>query len=313
MKYRYFVLYLMFTFFFFGCSHPTKNIELNIILCNQITTASDNHYPKDLQDICLPIEDVCKPLVSLSFFPLIAKRIDIGKESSFEYQNSKASNYDKVKAVVRDLKKYFKDSLISASLSVQTNNNFNLNSFLSDNSNKENYLIFSDDEKLPPGSKRYDNVTDLRKAIAQLVCDKNLSKIVVVYKPTSAAIVTQPVTTIIPSPVVSTTVSTPEKTTATDRVATAVSVTTDNLERYFHKLAVSGLSQQEGTIIKRKILNLFASPNVEVIQVNSDQATPTGMTIGKYVESISITHKIVTIDHKQIQNGKISEIYVSEK
>jgi len=341
MKYKYVILYLAFALLFYRCGHPAKNVELNIIFCNQITAAPGAHFPKDLQDICLPIEDVCKPAVSLSFYPLTVKRVDIGKETSIDYQNNRASNYGKIKAVTRDLKKYFKDSTISASLSAETNSNFSPSNFLSENSNKENYLIFSDDEKLPAGLKRYDNVTDLRKAIAQLICDKNLSKIVVLYKPASAAVADQPPAINPPAPTV---IAPPAQAQANPVAANPVAVkpvqvnpvpgkpvainpvrpgpvdpgtvhrtSLNNLEKYFHSLARAGTSTTEKDKLKREILSLFTSPDVEVISVNSGQTTPTGITIGNYVESIYLTHKIVTIDHKQIENGKIFEIYVREE
>ncbi|MEO6977258.1 MAG: hypothetical protein ABI113_02735 [Mucilaginibacter sp.] len=108
-------------------------------------------------------------------------------------------------------------------------------------------------------------------------------------------------------------ITTPTPTTAHKLPPLAPIITIDNIEQYFHKLADRGVPDAEKSVIKTSILALFTSADDKVIQVNKAIETSTGMTIGKYVESVDITHRVVKVVDKKIQNGKIYELLISEK
>jgi hypothetical protein len=88
---------------------------------------------------------------------------------------------------------------------------------------------------------------------------------------------------------------------------------TGSLEEYFLELANPNITYESKSGIREKILQFFTSPNAEVIFVNSSQETSTGIAINKYVKTISMTNRKVNIVDKKIEDGKIFEIYVSEK
>jgi hypothetical protein len=312
MKFKPFYILLILGVFVCSCGNSTKNVELNVILFNQLPADAGNHYPKDIQEICAPVKDVCKPTVDIAFFPLTIKRADIGKDVSLDYENNKATNYQKVKAVERDVKKYFNDNVIAPSIAAQTNANFDINAYLASIGNKDNYLIFSDDNKVSaPGLKRFDNMTDLRKAISDLVCDKNISKVIVLYKPSTGA------STELPAANTETAANTPPppavdvpKKKDSDISDSSVSATEHDLQR----LTGTDLTAQQKEDLKNKIMISFFS-NAKVFKQNNGQVTGMNM-INNYLENLITTPgnvvKTIKIESSKKYNNKIYVLYVKE-
>ncbi len=303
---------------------PVRGTEMNIVFFGPANSDStNNHYPKDIQDIVEPIQDACTPKQDLTFYPLNILRADIGEANKIvlDYENNKATDYTKIKAVERSLNKFFEKETAPAWLNTAINKNFDFNTFLSQDKQKNETFIFSENPQPIAGIKSFDNINDLRNAVANLVCEKKVSKIIILYKPanTDAQVqIKDSVSNSAPaasSPAAPVPITLPVKATTTARVATRHPVYSGNLAQNMQNLVNGTLNAEEKEVLKESILKKF-DPDAKVYTYNRNTATGV-KNIHAYLESLIVTPdnitRIVAIDSaKKFEDGKIYDLYVHE-
>jgi len=300
--------------------------KLSIVITDKLAGDKNAKFPDDIINICKPM----KYGDSGRFFmpkPVILHRVGKEYQKELSVLQHNATN---LKSHENSVDAYFINgdgksvgNELSADNPAGANQVDYLNTYLSTTGKKEKIFYFSQNAKNDTinKSKLYNNADSLKAAISTTLAGNASYSIVVVFNPIEQAAAT-PVTVKTDTTTTSSKLSTPvaASTPPTSAVPTAGSVSKpavkgspDPLEDNLHKLADPKISEAVKTGIKKDILSLFKSPNVEVIQVNDQRKTPTGITIAKYLESIEITRRIVTVVDKRIENEKIAEIYVSEK
>ncbi len=289
----------------------TQEINVGIVFYKNITGSATDPMPSVIKAFIQPIEGGKIPFVpKVTFY-----RLDLSKDSSFVFKmpmetaNSLRKNFGTYD--YSNLKDDYNESLPTLQIGTYLTH-------LPAAQKLYAFPVLPDDISYHLNMNKDSSTQDsIIKDIKNILVAKNQipKRIVIFYdspQPVAAGKINKPdsISLAKPAPVILAAPATARNpVTQTD----ASRITPNNLEKYLNKLANPATPDEEKTGIKRKILTLFTSPDAEVIPVNNGQNTPTGMTIGKYLTAISMTHRIVTVVDKKIEDGKIFEIYISEK
>lgn len=169
---------------------PVKQIELIIKFSGPPksildgTNSSEIKYSDDIINIGKPIKNHCKGIGNVGFEPIIFERTDIDKRFRINYFVGEG-----IKTFIATGKKYnryFRDSLANRLLLEPANMSFDISSNLSSSLEKSNYFIYSTDDNLKITNKVvYTSIEDLRNAIIKSICEEKITKVVVLYEPST--------------------------------------------------------------------------------------------------------------------------------
>jgi len=315
----------------FWCSCSTsinsKNAifyKLQIVLVDKLSALKNDKFPDDIVNLCKPIRYgdsdkffMPKPVVVYRIGKEIKRQLNIlrNNETNFNsYTNSVADFF-----LNGDGKSIGKD--LSTNNPENANQTIYLTNYLANIGKRDKIFYYSQDAKNDSvnNHKLYNNIDSLKSEIADSLSENAGFNIVIIFNP-KEVLTKAPDTTLdtVASPPLEKPSLRKKKTVSEghskmDSHKTIKDTNLNSLEEYFVQLSNPNISYESKSALREKILRYFTSLDAEVIFVNSSQETSTGTTIGKYVKAISMTNRQVTIVDKKIQDGKIFEIYVSEK
>lgn len=177
---------ILFLIMLYGCdSRQMKTAEIEIVIFSPLDSTNNGHFPTPIQELIKPLEGTCTPKANIVFDPIVFSRVDINQKQQLQYKTNKATDYTKIKAVERSLRVFMEDSLMPKFLLAPQDINFAVDDYINGKNGNENYVIFktSDDNTPTSALPKYGNMTDLKGAISKLICEKNLSKIYILYEP----------------------------------------------------------------------------------------------------------------------------------
>ena len=331
---KLFIIFL--SVFLLSCgSEEIVKVEMEIQYFNEIDINTDE---KEIEKLGLIPElyEISKPFkindAHYVFRPLSIKRVDLSRKIEIDYLNKKGRNYEKINAIIRAHREYFKDGKdveLDKDLSIPVQQKLDFDSYVNENKDKANYFFIDFNGNLKiNGEEVPSSEEQLVKKIEKFILSSNkekeqkpeFTKIVVVVTPNyyKAPIEIEPIdTTANITEVIPVEPSAPEgKTTPIvkpDPKPLTKQETAGSLDEYFKKLGNSSIPYEAKVNLRKGVLNYF-KPGATVIFVttNMNKTGVDDMTVSEFAEHLCSTFNHVKIMKQDPSEGKISKIYVSE-
>ncbi len=314
-----------------SCSSRTQvEKKLDVLVCSEIEMENNFAIPEILRSFYTPITESRCDSLFFSFSGKVFKVDDTDNMSvEIKFVDDWMSKVQKqiTKQTPEMLDKQMNRYLDQISLKNISGTSITkeiaykkLKDYLIINSKSYNtILVYTDksdtDTKLFETYPVFRDMGGLRDTIAEISCNQNEKKILVLYNPPFSIESTEATfqTTVSSDSIVKERITTTQETIKTTTTKDVLQISASSLEECFKKLADPTIKYSQKDNLKKKAISYFTDNDAQVVKMNNGEPTKDGVNdIKRYVESLTSTYHKVTIVNKELSGEKISKIYIQE-